>query len=68
MIRETGYLVQMIGERSKDKRQHYMKLIEIAVEEDTRIVPGTAKVSQGNIGQFIITASTVEYGRDILRA
>lgn len=68
MIRETGYVVLMVGERSQDLREHYMKLMEIAVEEDSRLVPGSAKVRQLNNSEISITASTVEYGSEALRA
>jgi len=63
MIRETGYVVRMIGERSTDLRQHFMKLIEIEMEEDKRLVPGSAKVTEINLGQLFVTANTVEYGQ-----
>ncbi|ABG39241.1 hypothetical protein Patl_0713 [Paraglaciecola sp. T6c] len=62
MIRETGYVVRMIGERSSDLRQHYMKLIEIEMEEDRRLTPGTAKVTELSINTLTVTANTVEYG------
>ncbi|WP_102794295.1 DUF2590 family protein [Bowmanella denitrificans] len=68
MIRETGHVVQMIGERSSDKRAHFMKLIEIAVEEDRRIVPGTARVTETKLGQLFVQAITVDYGQTALRA
>lgn len=62
MIREKGYAVRMIGERSTDLRQHYMKLIEIEMEEDRRLIPGTAKVTEENINTLMVTANTIEYG------
>lgn len=68
MIRETGYVVQMVGERSYDMRAHYMKLIEIEMEEDTRLIPGTAKVTETILGELFATAITVEYGQTALRA
>lgn len=68
MIRETGHAVRMVGERRADKRAHYRKLIEIAVEEDQRIVPGTAKVHETALGQLFVQAETVEYGPTALRA
>jgi hypothetical protein len=68
MIRETGYVVQMVGERSSDMRAHYMKLIEIEMEEDSRLVPGTAKVTETKLGELFATAITTEYGQTALRA
>lgn len=62
MIRETGLLVEMIGERNTEKVQRKMIQIERQVEDDERIVPGTAKVTRADNELFYITAKTIEYG------
>ena len=62
MIRERGYLTAMIAERDVRKRKYQMVLITIAVDDDTRIVPGTAQISESTPGELWLTAKTVEYG------
>ena len=62
MIRERGYLTAMIAERDVRKRKYQMVLITIAVDDDTRIVPGTAQISESAAGELWLTAKTVEYG------
>lgn len=62
MIRERGYLTAMIAERDVRKRKYQMVLITIAVDDDRRIVPGTAKITESTTGELWLTAKTVEYG------
>ena len=57
MVRETGLLVEMIGERNAQKIKRNMVRIEQAVENDARIRPGTARMTRLNI-----TAKTMKYG------
>lgn len=62
MIRERGYLTAMIAERDSRKRRHQMVLITIAVDDDKRIVPGTAQITESTPGELWLTAKTVSYG------
>lgn len=62
MIRESGLLVEMIGERDGLKIQRNMNRIEQAVENDVRIKPGTAQLTRTDIGEFYLTATTLKYG------
>ncbi len=62
MIRERGYLTAMIAERDVRKRKYQMVLITIAVDDDRRIVPGTAKITESTAGELWLTAKTVDYG------
>ncbi len=69
MIRESGYLVSIIGERSSEQRQLYIQRIIRLVEDDIRIIPGTVQISaskdnfnSGN-GMWSLTADTYEYGK-----
>lgn len=62
MIRERGYLTSMIAERDARKRKYYMVLITIAVDDDQRIVPGTARIEESTPGTLWLTAKTVDYG------
>lgn len=60
-IRESGYLVEMIAERGAERRGLLRNKIIDLVEEDTRIVPGTAKFS-GEGEQWTLFADTYEFG------
>ncbi len=62
MIREKGYLVQMVGERDKSKRAVILANIEQEVEADLRIKPGTARVTELTPETFVIAAETLVYG------
>jgi hypothetical protein len=62
MIRETGILIEMIGERSSEKIKRGMVRIERKVEDDERIRPGTARVERVDNETFLITAQTMQYG------
>ena len=62
MIRETGLLIKMIGERNPEKIRGFMIQIENKIEDDVRIVPGTAKVVRLDSNDFLIQAKTVEFG------
>lgn len=45
MLRERGYAFSMIGERSLVKLATLATQVEIEMENDTRIYPGTAKAA-----------------------
>ena len=62
MIRENAYAEQMIANRNQYELARLAQTIEIKMEEDRRIVPGSARVTQVNNGQFIATARTRDYG------
>lgn len=60
-IRESGYLVEMVAERGAERRGLLRNKIIDLVEEDTRIVPGTAKFT-GSGGEWTLFADTYEFG------
>jgi len=62
MIREHGYLVDMIAERNGQRIQRFMTLIEDLVENDVRIRPGTASLVRTDNDTFLLTAKTMKYG------
>lgn len=62
MLRERGYLTAMIAERDARKRRYYMVKITIDVDDDVRIVPGTARIEESTPGELWLTAQTVKYG------
>ena len=36
--------------------------VTLAVDDDERIVPGTAEITETNLGTYLLTAETVDYG------
>ncbi len=62
MIRESGYLIDMIAERNAQRVQYFMTLIEELVENDERIRPGTASLVRETNDTFLLTATTMKYG------
>jgi hypothetical protein len=62
MIRESGLLVTLVAERDRLRQRDCIQQMELLVEADVRLVPGTAKIVQQTPGQFLITATTVEFG------
>jgi hypothetical protein len=61
MIRESGLLVELIGERQADKWALNLSRLENLVESDTRIQPGTAKITRLEAETVLVSAKTVEY-------
>jgi hypothetical protein len=62
MVRESGLLVEIVGERSSEKIKRNMVRIEQLIENDLRIRPGTASVTRTDVGEFYLTAKTMKYG------
>ncbi len=62
MIRESGLLVEIIGNRDESAKAANLVQIIINVEDDERIIPGTCEIEETALGTFYLTAETVEYG------
>lgn len=66
MIRESGLLIEMVGERSADRRRLLAVKIILLVETDTRIIPGTVIFNvdtvTGRTVKWTLTADTYEFG------
>lgn len=62
MIRESGLLVTLVAERSKLRQQDCIQQLELLVESDERLVPGTALITQVQPGQYLVTARTLKFG------
>ncbi|AOE80775.1 hypothetical protein A7318_19995 [Pseudomonas lurida] len=62
MIRESGLLVTLVAERSKLRQRDCIQQLELLVEADERLVPGTALISQVRPGQYLVTAKTMKFG------
>lgn len=62
MIRESGLLVTLVAERSKLRQRDCIQQLELLVEADERLVPGTALINQVRSGQYLVTARTLKFG------
>lgn len=62
MIRDSGLLVTLVAERSKLRQRDCIQQMELLVEEDERLVPGTAQITQVEPGLFLVTAETLKFG------
>ena len=61
MIRESQILVGVVAERSAQRRQLARQRVELLCESDTRLVPGTVRVSEQDAGKWWVQADTVDY-------
>lgn len=62
MIRESGLLVTLVAERSKLRQRDCIQQLELLVEADERLVPGTALINEVRSGQYLVTAKTLKFG------
>lgn len=62
MIRESGLLVTLLAERDRFRRTDCIKQLELLVEDDERLVPGTVQIIETGSGQYQVTATTVAFG------
>lgn len=61
-ILESGLATQLIGERSPTLRADIFTQLELMIEGDERIVPGTVEVSDESQKRLWVTASTYDFG------
>lgn len=62
MIRESGLLVTLVAERSKQRQADCILQLELLVEDDERLVPGTGRITQEALGVYLVTAKTIKFG------
>ena len=62
MIRDSGLLVTLVAERDRLKQRDCIQQLELLVEADERLVPGTAQILQQQPGQYLVTAKTLKFG------
>ncbi len=62
MIRESGLLVTLVAERDRFRQRDCIQQLELLVEADERLVPGTVRIIEQEPGQYLVTARTVEFG------
>ena len=62
MIRESGFLPPLVGNRNRGIVERTKVEITLAVDNDSRIIPGTAKIEEPEQGLFYLTADTIDFG------
>lgn len=62
MIRESGLLVTLLAERDRFRQADCIQQLELLVENDERLVPGTVQIIETGSGQYLVTATTVAFG------
>ena len=62
MIRESGLLVTLVAERDRFRQADCIQQLELLVETDVRLVPGTVRILEQGKGKYLVTAKTVEFG------
>ncbi len=62
MIRDSGLLVTLVAERDRLRQRDCIQQMELLVEADERLVPGTAQIIQVEPGQYLVTAKTLKFG------
>lgn len=67
MIRESGLLVDLVGERNVMARKTNLVRLTLMVDQDYRIKPGTARIEEHwtstNQVEFWLTAETIRFGK-----
>ncbi|MFQ2825058.1 MULTISPECIES: DUF2590 family protein [Aeromonas] len=61
-IMESVLARKLIGERSPTLRADVMTEIELLVENDERLIPGTIVICEEDIERVLVTARTYEFG------
>lgn len=62
MIRDSGLLVTLVAERDRLRQRDCVQQLELLVEDDQRLVPGTARITQQEPGAYLVTAKTLKFG------
>jgi hypothetical protein len=62
MIRDSGLLVTLVAERDPLRQRDCRQQMELLVEADERLVPGTARILPEVPGRYLVTATTVKFG------
>ena len=61
-IIESNVAIHLIAERSPAKKADARTQLELLVEEDVRLVPGTVRIEEVSDGQLYIFAETMQFG------
>ncbi|EJG1620085.1 DUF2590 family protein [Vibrio parahaemolyticus] len=61
-IIESNLAVDLIAERSSSKKADIRTKLELLVEEDVRLVPGTVRLEEPTEGTIYVFATTIDFG------
>ena len=61
-IFESGLARFLVAERSPTNRDDIKNQIELLVEQDIRLVPGTVEITELAPGQLFVAADTAQFG------
>lgn len=61
-IIESGLVVELVAERSPILRADVFTQLELLVENDERIMPGTVEIQEESAKRLFVTAQTYEFG------
>lgn len=61
-IIESNLAVDLIAERSPSKKADIRTKLELLVEEDVRLVPGTVRLNEPTEGTIYVFADTMDFG------
>ncbi len=59
---ESGLATELIAERSPTMRADIFTRMELLIEDDERIIPGTVGISEKSQKRLWVTASTYDFG------
>lgn len=61
-ILESGITARLIGERSPTMRGDVLTQLQLLVESDERLIPGTIVITEESVSRLYITAETYDFG------
>jgi len=61
-ILESGLATELIAERSPTMRADIFTRLDLLIEDDERIVPGTVNISEEDQKRLWVTANTWDFG------
>ena len=62
LIRDSGLMVEIIGQRDDIKVKANIQKLILMIEEDHRLIPGTVEIENTDVETFFVTADTYKYG------
>lgn len=62
MIIESQLIKHLVAERSRILRTDILLQLEMLVETDLRLVPGTVGITEERPGKYLVTADTWDFG------
>ncbi|EIV5553767.1 DUF2590 family protein [Klebsiella pneumoniae] len=66
-IIESGLATELIAERSPTLRGDIFTRMELLIEDDERLIPGTVSITEETLSRLWVTADTYDFGPLSLR-